>query len=128
MPDSICCPGYLRSQPNRRMALTVGGLGLAGLTLPGLLRAEQARKPGKRRGMAKSAILLFQFGGASHIDTFDPKPNAPAEIRGEFKTIPTNVSGISVTEHLPRLARMADKYALVRSVQHNRANHNPGAY
>jgi hypothetical protein len=73
-------------------------------------------------------ILLFQFGGPSHLDTFDPKPDAPREIRGEFGVIPTCVPGVQVTEHLPRMAKLADRYALLRSVHHNRSSHNPGAY
>jgi hypothetical protein len=114
-------------QMGRRAFLRIGGLGLAGLTLPYLLRAEENRKV-KTKATAKSVILLFQFGGPSHIDTFDPKPKAPAEIRGEFATIATNISGIQVTSPLPRLAKIADKYALVRSVHHNKSNHNSGAY
>jgi hypothetical protein len=108
--------------------LQVGGLGLGGLTLSQFLRAEATSKSASHKSTARSIILLFQFGGPSHIDTFDPKPQAPREIRGEFATIPTCVPGIQVTEHLPLLARCADKFALVRSVQHNRANHNSGAY
>jgi hypothetical protein len=106
--------------------LKVGSLGLAGLNLPSLLQAEE--RPQKRKATARSVILLFQFGGASHLDTFDPKPSAPPEIRGEFATIKTSVPGILVSEHLPRLARSADKFALVRSVHHTRSSHNPGAY
>ncbi|HEY2785927.1 MAG TPA: DUF1501 domain-containing protein [Fimbriiglobus sp.] len=91
-----------------------------------LLRAEGKRS--KRKATAKSVILLFQFGGASHIDTFDPKPDAAAEIRGEFKTIKTRTAGLLLSEHLPKLAARSDKFAVIRSVSHNRANHNPGAY
>jgi hypothetical protein len=112
---------------SRRALLKVGGLGLAGLSLSRLLEAE-ARAKTLRRPTARSVILLFQFGGPSHIDSFDPKPAAPREVRGEFATIPTRVPGVLVTEHLPRLARIADKYALVRSVHHTRSSHNPGAY
>jgi hypothetical protein len=72
--------------------------------------------------------MLFQFGGPSQFETFDPKPNAPAEIRGEFKPIPSSVPGVLVSEHLPRLAKLAHKYALIRSVHHTRSQHNPGAY
>src|SRR5262249_32841627 len=67
------------------------------------------------------------FGGPSHLDSFDPKPDAPKEIRGEFGVIPTRVPGLRFSEHLPRLARLADRFALVRSVRHDRGSHNPGA-
>src|SRR5262245_24432323 len=123
----ICCPGFLQARMYRRCFLKVGGLGLAGLGLPQLLRAEmEARVP--KKAMARSVILLFQFGGPSHLDTFDPKPQAPSEIRGDFKVISTRVPGVQVTEHLPRLAALADHYSLVRSVHHKSSSHNPGAY
>jgi hypothetical protein len=122
----FCCADFLRGRVNRRTVLKIGSLGLAGLTLPDILRAESTANHAK--ATAKSVILLFQFGGPSHHDTFDPKPDAPAEIRGEFATIDTNVAGIQVTEHLGRLAQLADRYALVRSVHHDRSSHNPGAY
>jgi hypothetical protein len=110
---------------SRRAALQIGGLG--GLSLPQLLHAEgQARSV--RKASAKSVILLFQFGGPSHLDTFDPKPDAPAEIRGEFGSIPTKVSSRRICEHLPKLAGLADRYSLVRSVHHKSSSHNPGAY
>ncbi|OWK46511.1 hypothetical protein FRUB_00210 [Fimbriiglobus ruber] len=108
--------------------LKIGAAGLAGLSLPGLLKAEKSAKVAGRQATAKSVILLFQFGGASHLDSFDPKPTGPAEIRGEFKTIPTKVPGYLVTEHLPKLATRADKYAVVRSVRHSKGSHNSGAY
>jgi len=72
----------------------------------------------------RACIMIFQYGGPSHIDTFDPKPNAPAEIRGEFKTIGTPVPGLRLTEHVPRLARLADKFALIRSVSHSARLHD----
>ena len=84
---------------SRRSFLTLGAVGLTGLTLPNVLRAEKAAKP--RKATATNVILLFQFGGASHLDTFDPKPDAPAEIRGEFKTVRTKTPGLLVTEALP---------------------------
>ncbi|MBY0513056.1 MAG: DUF1501 domain-containing protein [Gemmataceae bacterium] len=74
---------------------------------------------------ARSVILLDLFGGPSHIDTFDPKPAAPPEIRGEFATIPTALPGVRVCEHLPQLARRLDKLAVVRSVTHKYNSHNP---
>jgi uncharacterized protein (DUF1501 family) len=127
MPDAFPgCADFRRQLPSRRCALRVGAAGLAGLTLSNLLRAEGEKKANK--ATAKSVILLFQFGGASHLDTFDPKPDAAAEIRGEFKSIRTKTSGLLVTEHLPKLAVRSDKYAVIRSVRHSRANHNPGAY
>jgi hypothetical protein len=125
-PSFIGCRDFLQTRMSRRRLLQIGGLGLGGLTLAQFLRAEAQSK--KSKATARSVILLFQFGGPSHIDTFDPKPQAPREIRGEFATIPTRVPGIKVTEHLPLLAKSADKFALVRSVQHNRSNHNSGAY
>ncbi len=99
---------------------------MLGFTQADLLRAEAEGQT--TAATAKSVILLFQFGGPSHIDTFDPKPDAPKEIRGEFKTVNTNVPGRLITEHLPRLAKIADRYSLVRSVHHKSSSHNPGAY
>ncbi len=124
----MICGDFRRTLASRREVLSAGAISLAGLTLPRLLRAETERSPTAPHPRARSVILLFQFGGASHIDTFDPKPEAPAEIRGEFKTIATNAPGIQVCEHLPRLARIADRYALIRSVHHTRGSHNPAAY
>jgi hypothetical protein len=131
--SSIGCQDFLQMRMTRRRLLQIGGLGFGGLTLAQLLHAEAQTKQSSSKGpgaraTARSVILLFQFGGPSHLDTFDPKPQAPREIRGEFATIPTRVPGIQVTEHLPMLARCADKFALIRSVQHNRSNHNSGAY
>lgn len=123
---NIGCANYRRHQPTRRKALSIGALGALGglMGLEDLLAAPVGNKPRK----AKSVILLFQFGGPSHLDTFDPKPDAPAEIRGEFKTISTAIPGIRFSEHLPRLARMANQFALVRSISHKSSSHNPGAY
>ena len=111
---------------SRRALLRLGAVGLTGLTLPAVLRAERARKT--QKATAKSVIMLFQFGGPSHLDTFDPKPDAPAEIRGEFKALKTRTPGLLVTEHLPKLAERSHLYSVVRSVRHNRSNHNSGAY
>lgn len=125
---TIACRDFHQTHHTRRTALTVGGLGLGALTLPGLLRAESASAAGARKASARSCILLFQFGGPSQFETFDPKPQAPAEIRGEFAAILTNCPGLSVGEHLPKLATLADRFALVRGVHHDRGNHNSGAY
>ncbi len=116
------CAGYRRME--RRQVLTAGLLGGLGLSLPELLRLEAAQAAPKRE---MSCILLWLRGGPSSIDMWDLKPNAPADIRGEFKPIPTNVPGIEISEHLPLLAKMADKYCLVRSVTHPRDDHEGGA-
>ena len=109
---------------NRRSFLKVGALTLGGLTLPGLLRA---RAESTKETPKKSVILLWLAGGPSHIDMYDLKPNAPAEIRGEFKPIGTSVPGIQIGEHLPRQARIMDKFAIVRSACHTNAGHGMGA-
>ncbi len=107
---------------SRRQMLKIGALG-TGLSLSGYLRAmAEDGSPVHDR----SAILVFLKGGPSHQDTFDLKPEAPAEYRGEFRPIATNVSGIEICEHLPRLARRADKYAIVRGISHNLADHGIG--
>jgi hypothetical protein len=121
---SSACDGFRHSRLNRREVLRVGGLGLLGLSLPGLLRAAG----GGRKGRAKSVIFLHQWGGPSHVDTFDMKPNAPAEVRGEFKPVPSSAPGISVCELLPRTAKVMDKVTLVRSLHHQMKNHNSAGY
>lgn len=110
---------------SRRSMLVQFGHAAFGLTLPVLL---QGQAHAARTGRAKSCILLFLSGGPSQYETFDPKPDAPSEYRGTFKPMRTNVSGIDVTEHLPLLAKEADKYALVRSVTHAEPNHPAGVY
>ncbi len=104
----------------RREVLQIGYSGLLGLGLSALpLRAatdQAARRP-------KSMIIVFLTGAPSHIDMFDPKPDAPAEIRGEFKPIATTIPGVQFSEHLPRLAARADRFSLVRSFSHRENNH-----
>ena len=109
----------------RREALLVGGLAGLRLSLPKLLSAESGGRNTAGRGpaAAKSCILFFMEGGPSHIDLWDMKPAAPREVRGEFRPAATNVPGISVCEHLPMLAQRADKYAIVRGITHNVADH-----
>ena len=103
----------------RRDFLTLGALG-AGLTLADALRlqaAQPAKKPGTGSSTTpKSVIMIYLPGGPSHIDMYDPKPDAPVEFRGEFKAIPTNVPGVQICEHMPMQARMMDKLAVLRSV------------
>src|SRR5438309_4616434 len=98
---------------SRRSMLRLGALGLGGLTLPRLLRAEAAAGI---RSSNKAIINIHLNGGPSHQDMFDLKPDAPREFRGEFNPIATNVPGIEICEHLPRLAQMADKFAVIRSL------------
>ena len=114
----------------RRNFLRIGGLATLGVTLPGLLRARESTSASavEKRGKAKSCIFIFLQGGPAHQDTFDPKPDAAVEYRGEFKAIATNVPGTLVCEHLPRLARLADRYALIRSCYHDDPEHNSAAY
>ena len=97
---------------SRRSFLRVGALAMGGLSLPQLLRAE-AKRPERRH---RSVIMVYLSGGMAHQDTFDLKPNAPAEVRGEFKPIATKVPGIQIGEHLPRLAACTDKLVLLRSL------------
>ena len=106
---------------NRRELLQVGYSGAIGLGLPAVLRQQAAAAAAKAR--ARSAIIVFLTGAASHHETFDMKPDAPAEVRGEFKATSTSVPGLHVCEHLPKLAAMADKYAVVRSFTHGDNNH-----
>jgi uncharacterized protein (DUF1501 family) len=107
---------------HRRDALRLGVAGVfgLGLTLPKLLAAEH-----EKQGKDVSLIYVFLHGGLSTIDTWDMKPDAPAEFRGDFKPIATNVSGVQVCEHLPRLARQMDKFSLVRSFRHHNSDHGP---
>jgi hypothetical protein len=111
----------------RRETLKAGALSLLGgaFSLPGLLWAEEHRKAYVRPGKAKSVILLYLLGGAATQDMFDLKPNAPDRIRGEFKPIASNVSGVQICELLPRTARWMHRAALVRSVNHKAGCHNP---
>ncbi|MBI1900154.1 MAG: DUF1501 domain-containing protein [Planctomycetia bacterium] len=115
-PRSSYCDGI-----SRRSWLQIGGLALGGLALPQILRAEAESGV---RNPAKGIIMVLLPGGPTHLDTFDLKPDAPAEIRGEFRPIATNVPGIEICELMPRLAGMADKLALVRSLVGFRDDHN----
>jgi hypothetical protein len=116
---------------DRRTWLKIGGLNLGALVTglqPGLARLFAAEETHRSLSRDFSVILFWANGGPSHIDTFDLKPGAPAEIRGPFRPIATNVPGIAINEHLPRLARLADKFAIVRSLHHNRAEHSGGTH
>ncbi|HJZ93986.1 MAG TPA: DUF1501 domain-containing protein [Gemmataceae bacterium] len=110
----------------RREAMTVGALSVLGgsFTLPNLLASEEQKSRDARAGQAKNVLVLYLHGGAPTQDMFDLKPQAPAEIRGEFKPIATSVSGIQVCEHLPKTARWMHRGAIVRSVTHKAGCHN----
>jgi uncharacterized protein DUF1501 len=111
----------------RRSLLRVGALSLGGLTLPNLLRQRAAAREHGRPVKDTSVILIWQAGGPSHIDMYDLKPSAPAEFRGEFRPIATNVPGIEISEHLPLQAKIMDKLAVVRSGVHTNAGHGMGS-
>src|SRR5262245_29007032 len=108
------------SDLTRRQCLRIGGLSLAGLTLPELLRARSQEPVAATFsfGRAKSCIVVFLFGAPAHQDIWDLKPLAPSQYRGEFQPIASSVPGILVGEHIPRLARLAHRYSIVRSVSH----------
>ncbi len=118
----------VRRVMTRRAALRVGGLGLLGLTLPRMARAAGPAGIARAAAKAKSVIFLFQWGGPSHLETFDMKPDAPEGIRGLHKPMASNVAGLMVNERLPRMAKVMDKVCLVRSVHHTMRNHNSAAY
>jgi hypothetical protein len=109
--------------------LTVGSAGVAGLNLATLLRSAAAAPADRRiEPKARHIIFLHQFGGPSHIDTFDMKPDAPSGIRGHFKPIASDQPGLNLTEHLPRFSRVLGRFAQVRSVNHRMKSHNPATY
>jgi hypothetical protein len=117
------------SRVTRRTALCVGSLALGGFTLADLLRARAEAAPGGRAAPRDTAVIqIFMGGGPSHIDMYDLKPHAPAEVRGPFRPIATSVPGVQIGEHLPHLARAMDKVALVRSVTHGNAGHLPASH
>ena len=105
---------------SRRSFLQIGSLAIGGLTLPQLMQAEAARG----RKSHKSVIMVYLTGGLAHQDTFDLKPDAPAEVRGEFNPIPTNVPGVQFGEHLPKLAKCMDRLIVLRSLVGQRDEHS----
>lgn len=119
------CPGPV----DRRSFMKIGGLSLgalAGGASPNLSQLLAAEGNGIPTDKEFSVVLLWAGGGPSHLETFDMKPEAPVEYRGAFHPIPTNVPGIEICELLPRLAGMADKYSIIRSLHHNRNEHSGG--
>ncbi len=113
---------------DRRTWLKLGGLSLGALVSGTGPNLAQLFATESAAGSDFSVILFWANGGPSHLDTFDLKPDAPAEVRGPFKPIKTNTVGVHITEHLPRIAKLADKFALVRSLHHNRGEHSGGSH
>jgi hypothetical protein len=125
MKQGAICSGPMRL--SRRELLQVGGIGMLGLSLPRLLHSESHRPRSSASAKADACILVFLNGGPSHLDMWDMKPDAPKEIRGEFKPIPSTATGIQLSEHLPRLARHMHHCALVRSAHHSVNNAHAAA-
>lgn len=108
---------------DRRGFLRIGGGGVAGCYVPGSRASATPEGEMPGRGKAKSVLLVMLSGGPSQLDTVDPKPDAPAEVRGEFSTIGTKIAGVRFCEHLPRLADQADRWAILRTLAHREHNH-----
>jgi hypothetical protein len=124
--NDCCASGRLaRRTLTRRRLLQIGGAGLFGSLLPDLLLQAS---PGRPRARARSVIFLHQFGGPSHHDTFDMKPDAPEQVRGQYRPIRSSAPGIIVCEKLPHMAQVMDKVTLIRSVRHEMRNHNSAGY
>ena len=118
---------------SRRNWLQLSGLAGLGTVLPSALTARtngsdqsSAARPGF--GTAKSVIVVFASGGQSQLDTWDPKPKAPLEIRGAFQPVHTSVPGTLLCEHMPRLSRLADRYTIIRSMSHEDLDHGSAFY
>ncbi len=121
----------IRPHLSRRTMLVASGLGVCGLDAAAIARDRTTVKPATSGGKAKSTILIWLSGGASHIDTWDMKPDAPSDFRGEFKPVPTSATGIQLCEHLPHLAKQAHHLAIVRSLGHygrGTGDHHAGYY
>lgn len=110
---------------SRRSMLKASLAGLAGLSLPGLLKLRADPGAGRALSRTRSVILLWMTGGPSHIDTWDPKPEMPAEVRGPFGVIRTKLPGVRVCEYLPKMADLLDRFTLIRSVDCRESNHEP---
>jgi hypothetical protein len=117
------CPRFCDGL-SRRSFLQIGGLGMGGLSLPTLLQAEARATPPPSRQLHKSVIMVYLSGGLAHQDTFDLKPDAPEGIRGEFKSIPTSLPGVRISELLPKIAGVLDKVAVIRSIVSLRDEHS----
>jgi len=119
-------PNRLCDGVTRRELMRVGGLSLVtGFTWPRLLKAEAAQGKGRQPGKAKHVIMFNLLGGPSQMDMFDLKPDAPAEIRGEFRPISTSLPGLTICEHLPKTARWMHRATLIRTFSHGFNSHDP---
>lgn len=121
----------VRGAIDRRTLLVAGGLSFCGMSLPALVSRPAAAAPSSSTGKAKSTILIWLGGGASHIDTWDMKPNAPENIRGPFQQVETSAPGLQFCEHLPMLSERAHQLAVIRSLGHYRrgtGDHHAGYY
>lgn len=118
---------HCRGPASRREFLRVGVSALGGLSLTDLMAARAAAGTNSTSELPTSVILFWMWGGPSQVETFDPKPNAPSEYRGPLRPINTSVPGIEVCELFPQLAKIADKYSLIRSLHHEMASHNDGS-
>ncbi len=119
-------PGAMSRRLGRRAMLQVGGAGLFGVSLAKVLAAEATATGPKAR--AKSVIFLFLFGGPSQYETFDMKPDAPADIRGPMSPIGCRTPGLRISEHLPKLAEISDRYCVIRSMTHDFNDHSGGGH
>ncbi len=131
MRRSRGCPDFREKRRKaRREFLRAGGLGLLGMNLPTCLatRSLSAARDRSTFGRAKACILLFMWGGPAQQETWDLKPDAPEQVRGEFRPIETVVPGISISEHFPNLAQRTDKLAIIRSVHHADVNHTTATH
>lgn len=118
-----CCEGV-----SRRELLRIGAISLGGLSLPQLLRTRAAAAESGSRPRAKSVIVLFNGGGIPHHESWDPKPDAPLEIRGPFGTVPTRTPGLRVSELMPRTAKLTDKIAVIRTMVTGDNSHSSSGY
>jgi hypothetical protein len=124
---SSACQGFRAASLSRRQLIKAGGLGTLGLSMPKILAARDL--PGMRPpARARSVIFLFQWGGPSHVDMFDIKPDAPKEYRSPLKTIATSNPDLITNEHLPQVAKIMDRFTVIRSVHHKMKNHNSAGY
>src|SRR2546423_5451712 len=124
---SGCHDAHASLAPNRRSFLRAGVLGCAGLTLAELLKLEASATPQAASSTRKNnVIILWMRGGPSHIDMWDPKPDAPPQYRGEFGVSTTSVPGVLLSDMLPMTGRLQHKWSIIRSLHHHDAGHSSG--